>query len=90
MIELGKKDEIFGKDLLKPLGFAQLQTHNRPIVFPMLESGHRVIAGYDQGLGERMIVCEGSMTCSDSMTPMRVAARCGSTGTKGQILASSR
>lgn len=58
MIELGKKNEIFGAERLKPLGFSQLQTWNRPVVFPLLAAGHKVIAGYDQGLGERMIVCD--------------------------------
>lgn len=30
----------------------------RPVRFPALASHDVVVAGYDQGLGERMIVCE--------------------------------
>lgn len=53
MIELGKKTEIFGADLLK-----RLSLYGRPTTMPRVPTGHNVICGYDQGLGERMIVCE--------------------------------
>ena len=56
MIELGKKDEIFGVEKLKPLG--EQVGSNRPTEMPRLGPDHKVICGYDQGLGERMIVCE--------------------------------
>lgn len=53
MVELGKKCEIFGADLLRPL-----QIYGRPTAMPKLNDKDRVICGYDQGLGERMFVCE--------------------------------
>jgi len=54
MIELGKRDEVFGADLLQPLTIA-----GRPTRMPSLPSAeHKVICGYDQGLGERLFVCE--------------------------------
>jgi hypothetical protein len=51
--ELGKKDEIFGADLLVPLGL-----YRRPDKMPVVPEGHSVVCGYDLGLGERMIVCD--------------------------------
>ena len=53
MFELGKKSEIFGAELIKSLSVS-----GRPSRMPSLPQGHDVICGYDQGLGERMIVCE--------------------------------
>lgn len=54
MIELGKKEEIFGLELLAPIAL-----HGRPSVMPTVPDDHKVvICGYNQGLGERMIVCE--------------------------------
>jgi hypothetical protein len=53
MKELGKKSETFGNDLLKPVNLFK-----RPTEMPKLGEGERVICGYDQGLGERMIVCD--------------------------------
>lgn len=53
MIELGKKDKIFGAESLKPLNL-----HGRPSAMPPLGQNEKVICGYDQGLGERMIVCD--------------------------------
>ncbi len=52
MFELGKKSEISGADLLKPLSI-----FGRPTKMPTLVGNERVICGYDQGLGERMFVC---------------------------------
>lgn len=54
MRELGKKSEIFGADLLRPLNIG----YQRPTQMPRLGKGDAVIAGFDQGLGERMIVCD--------------------------------
>ena len=55
MIELGKKNEIFGADRLEIIN----GLYGRPTQMPRLPSAtHKVICGYDQGLGERMIVCE--------------------------------
>jgi hypothetical protein len=54
MRELGKKHEIFGAHLLRPLNIG----YQRPTQMPALNEGDAVIAGYDQGLGERMIVCD--------------------------------
>jgi hypothetical protein len=54
MIELGKRDEIFGAELLKPLQ----EIYGRPTSMPRVPEGHLVICGYDQGLGERIFVCE--------------------------------
>ncbi len=53
MRELGKKDEIFGAELLRPVRIDQ-----RPTSMPALKDDEKVICGYDQGLGERMIVCD--------------------------------
>jgi hypothetical protein len=61
MVELGMKSEIFGAELLVPitLGFGQKDiATGRPIRMPEVPQGHKVICGFDQGLGERMIVCE--------------------------------
>lgn len=54
MIELGKKSECFGVDLLVPLR----NVHGRPTRLPPVPDGSQVICGYDQGLGERLFVCE--------------------------------
>lgn len=54
LFELGKKDEIFGADQLRSIPGIS----GRPTRMPSLEEGESVICGYDQGLGERMIVCE--------------------------------
>lgn len=53
MKELGMKDKIFGVELLK-----DLTVPAEPTEFPRIPEGHSVICGFDQGLGERMIVCE--------------------------------
>lgn len=53
LAELGKKDEIFGAELLQPLQ----GIYDRPTRMPHLPEGHRVICGYNQGLGERIFVC---------------------------------
>ena len=60
MIELGKKNEISGAELLQPLtlGFSDKDLSGRPTRMPSVPSGHSVVCGYDQGLGERIIVCE--------------------------------
>ncbi len=54
MKELGMKDKLLGKELLKPLIW-----HSRPPTgMPRLSPGEKVICGFNQGLGERMIVCD--------------------------------
>ena len=54
MFELGKKKDIFGAELLEPVSIS-----GRPKQMPALPSNkHSLICGYDQGLGERLIVCE--------------------------------
>lgn len=53
MIELGNKDKIFGAESLE-----SLEISGRPQSMPSVSSGWKVICGYDQGLGERMIICE--------------------------------
>jgi hypothetical protein len=53
VIELGKKDEIFGADKLKPIDI-----QGRPMHMPATQPNEAVICGYDQGLGERMFICE--------------------------------
>jgi hypothetical protein len=57
MTELGKKNEIFGADLLIALTFERTPD-GRPVSMPSIPNDHKVVCGYDQGLGERMIVCE--------------------------------
>jgi len=54
MQELGKKDKIFGADKLLPLKIP----YGRPTEMPTLGKDEKVICGYDQGLGERIFVCE--------------------------------
>lgn len=54
MFELGKKEECFGTELLKPI----TNLYGNPMRFPTLDEDESVICGYDQGLGERLIVCE--------------------------------
>lgn len=61
MYELGKKKEIAGAEnlrLLKVYGEIQVDSLGRPTRFPVLLGDDKLVAGYDQGLGERMIVCE--------------------------------
>jgi hypothetical protein len=53
MIELGMKDKIFGADQL-----VQLPIYTEPMVMPHPPQGSKVICGYDQGMGERIFVCE--------------------------------
>ncbi len=50
--ELGKKDQIFGAEKLVPLTIS-----GRPTKMPSVPTDHAVICGYDQGLGERIIIC---------------------------------
>ncbi len=54
MIELGKKSECFGTERLVPLQ----KVYGRPTQLPYVPEGSKVICGYDQGLGERLFVCE--------------------------------
>ena len=56
MIELGEKDNLFGDDQLEPYAGFRSQ---RPMQMPSFDDDKKLICGYDQGLGERMIVCEG-------------------------------
>jgi hypothetical protein len=63
MIELGKKNECFGVDdpgLFQPLttGERLRMGVSRPVALPNLPEGWDLICGYDQGLGERLLVCE--------------------------------
>jgi len=58
MIELGKKSEIFGAEKLEPLNPISFGGIGRPMVMPRVPQDHKVICGYDQGLGERIFVCE--------------------------------
>jgi hypothetical protein len=62
MFELGKKDKCFGTDdptIFRPLNLAEMWNPTaRPSQKPILPEGWDVVAGYDQGLGERLIVCE--------------------------------
>ncbi len=55
MIELGKKTNVAGADDMRRI----CDISGRPTKMPSLPSkDHRVICGYDQGLGERLFVCE--------------------------------
>lgn len=61
MYELGKRQECFGMDLLEPLKINAYSGGNDPsnlFAMPTVPEGHSVICGFDQGLGERMFVCE--------------------------------
>lgn len=57
MIELGKRADVLGVDQLKPLSRRdQLQlVGKRPDRMPDTQGG-RLVCGYNQGLGERLIV----------------------------------
>jgi hypothetical protein len=72
-VELGKKDEIFGADKLKPIALPP----GRPETMPRIQPEEQVICGYDQGLGERMIVCE---SLEDMQTLYDAYARGGALG----------
>lgn len=52
MKELGKRNDIFGIDFAIDTSIS-----GRPKNFPNISKGSSVVCGYDQGLGERMIVC---------------------------------
>lgn len=57
MQELGKKDTILGaSEVLRSLSIRS-DEKGRPAEMPNLLGEEKVICGYDQGLGERMIVC---------------------------------
>lgn len=60
MIELGKKSEIFGVDSLRQLKpNVDIQFNNSgPQGMPRLKDNEKLIVGYDQGVGERMFVCD--------------------------------
>lgn len=64
MIELGKRGEIFGEELLRDLDQHEIVRcfsnygSGWPTDFPKLRDGDSLVCGYDQGLGERLIVCE--------------------------------
>jgi len=64
MYELGPKSEIFGVDRLQKLSRGMLDADipvdkdGMPTAMPKLNEGEYIVAGYDQGLGETMIVCE--------------------------------
>lgn len=53
MHELGKKNNVLGVDQL-----IRLDISGRPKQVPILTGHYQVICGYDQGLGERLFVCE--------------------------------
>ncbi|MCX6744460.1 MAG: hypothetical protein NTX82_02970 [Candidatus Parcubacteria bacterium] len=53
MQELGKKEDLFGKENLR-----SITIFGRPNRMPPLSPSEKVICGYNQGLGERMIVCD--------------------------------
>ncbi|OGM20795.1 hypothetical protein A2714_05135 [Candidatus Woesebacteria bacterium RIFCSPHIGHO2_01_FULL_38_9] len=61
MYELGKRGEIFGADRLQNMRTGTdipVDHRGKPTAMPSLKDTEFVIAGYDQGLGERIIVCE--------------------------------
>lgn len=53
MQELGKKSDIFGVEKL-----VSLRVNGNPTKMPVLEKDEKLICGYDQGLGERIFVCD--------------------------------
>ena len=53
LVELWMKDEILGADALVSLDF----DYSCPGYMPIMPEGCKLICGYDQGLGERMFVC---------------------------------
>ena len=53
MIELGKRDEIFGIEML-----VKLSISGKPTSMPSVPDDHSVMCGFDQGLGEKLYVCE--------------------------------
>jgi len=53
--ELGKKEDVFG---IVRLSLVQCNPDRAPDKTPEIPEGHSVICGYNQGLGERLIVCE--------------------------------
>ena len=59
MTELGKRNDCLGLNdptMFRPLTPNEVE-YGRPNQMPRIPEGWSVIAGYDQGLGERMILC---------------------------------
>ena len=54
MFELGKNTSIENPEVLVPIK----NFFGRPIKMPVLSTDQTVVCGYNQGLGERLIVCE--------------------------------
>jgi len=51
--ELGKKDDIFNVDLLE-----EVKIFGKPKKYPKIPQNHKIICGFDQGLGEILYVCD--------------------------------
>ena len=61
MIELGKKAEFTAATpfaLFLSIQPPERVGHRRPEKVPTLSDGWKLVCGYDQGLGERLFVCE--------------------------------
>ncbi len=56
MYELGKKDEVIGLKVTDLVPLSDIW--QRPTSMPRVGENEVVLCGYNQGLGERMIVCE--------------------------------
>lgn len=56
MYELGKKVDVFGKSMtdVQPI----TNVYQRPTELPIAYGGRKLVCGFDQGLGEKMIVFE--------------------------------
>ena len=57
MRELGKRAEVFGAENLRSLKYSTDDV-GRPTFIQPLIGDEEIICGYDQGLGERMFVCD--------------------------------
>ena len=55
MRELGKKEEVLGREVRGLVPISRL--HGRPTSMPHTDPGTDVVCGYDQGLGERLFLC---------------------------------
>lgn len=70
MVRLGKREEAFGTELLQPIAVTTEQEYRvgpANVIFAepdgrprgwRIQEGQRVIAGYDEGAGEHLVVCQ--------------------------------
>jgi hypothetical protein len=63
MLDLGLRKDVTGADALELVDkpgtwHPQMGQGERPAQMPRLPEGHQLFAGYDQGFGEHLVLCE--------------------------------